>query len=376
MLIGAGLFLRTLRNLQTVDLGYPRDHLLLMRVDTLTAGYKGPQRAALYRTLIDRFQAIPGVRAVTLSDNGLFSGRESGDQITVEGYKPSKSGEEHAAFDEVGPNYFATVGIPMLLGRDIGPQDTAASTPVCVINETLARFFFGKQNPIGKHITDEFPDTRVTFQIVGVAKDDRDHNLRGEIQRRFFVALFQPLGEMPADASFEIRTRVDPNSIQSALRRVVEQTDSSIPMLDIFTLDDLVDRNLTQDRAIAQLTTFFGALALLLASVGMYGVLSYSIERRTNEIGIRMALGAKQSTVLGMVFAETLAVVLIGLAIGLPLALAATRLIATDLYGLSATDPLTIAGATGVLLAVAMLACYLPARRASKVDPLIALRYE
>jgi predicted permease len=376
LLIGAGLFLRTLQNLQHVDLGYAREKLLLVRIDALEAGYKDAPRAAVFRTLLERFRAIPDVQGVTLSENGLFSGTESGDQITVEGYKPQKRGDDNARFDQIGPNYFSTIGVPLLLGREIGPQDAERSPRVCVINESMARFFFGRQNPIGKHITDEFPDTRDTFQIVGVSKDDRDHRLRGEVSRRFYVPFFQGLGGIPPAANFEIRTFAEPNSLVKTIRREVEQVDRSLPILNISPLGELLDRTLTQERLIAQLSAFFGGLALLLACVGLYGVLSYSIARRTNEIGIRMALGAEQTTVLGMILRETLVVVAAGVVIGMPVAFALTRLISSKLYGLNASDPLTMILASAILAAVAMFAGYIPARRASRVDPLDALRYE
>ncbi|MCU1275011.1 MAG: permease, partial [Bryobacterales bacterium] len=376
LLIGAGLFLRTLQNLQHVDLGYAREKLLLVRIDALEAGYKDAPRAAVFRTLLERFRAIPGVRGVTLSENGLFSGTESGDQISVEGYKPQKRGDDSARFDQIGPNYFSTIGVPLLLGREIGPQDIETSPHVCVINEAMARFFFGKQNPIGKHITDEFPDTRTTFQIVGVSKDDRDHRLRGDVPRRFYIPFFQGLGGIPPAANFEVRTFADPNSLVKTIRREVEQVDRALPILNINPLGELLDRTLMQERLIAQLSAFFGALALLLACVGLYGVLSYSIARRTNEIGIRMALGAEQRTVLGMILRETLVVVAAGVAIGIPVAFALTRLVSSKLYGLNASDPLTMILASAILAAVAMFAGYLPAHRASRVDPLDALRYE
>ena len=376
LLIGAGLFLRTLQNLQQVDLGYPREKLLLVRVDALAAGYQDAQRAAVFRALLDRFRSVPGVRGVTLSENGLFSGTESGDQISVEGYKPQKQGDASARFDQIGPGYFSTLGIPMLVGREIGPQDSEGRTHVCIINQAMARFFFGGRNPVGKHITDEFPDTRTTFEIVGVTKDDRDHRLRGEIPRRFYIPFFQGLGGIPPAANFEIRTFADPHSIIRSIRREVEQVDRTLPILSARPLDELLDRSMTQERLLDKLSAFFGGLALLLASVGLYGVLSYSIARRTNEIGIRMALGAQQSSVLVMVVRETAVMILVGIAIGVSLAFALTRLLSSQVYGLKATDPITVAMAGAVLAAVAMLAGYLPARRASQVDPLEALRYE
>jgi predicted permease len=376
LLIGAGLFLRTLRNLQQVDLGYPREKLLLVRVDALAAGYESAPRAAVYQTLLERFRSLPGVRAVTLSENGLFSGTESGDQISVEGYKPQKEGDAHARFDQIGPAYFSTLGVPILLGREIGLQDAGTSAPVCVVNEAMSRFYFADRNPIGKHITDEFTDTRTTFEIVGVTKEDRDHQLRGDVPRRFYIPFFQGLGGVPPAANFEIRTFAEPNSVIRMIRQQVEQVDRSLPILSANPLGELLDRRLTQERLLAQLCAFFGALALLLASVGLYGVLPYSIARRTNEIVIRMALGAQRGTVLGMVLRETTVVVAIGIAIGVPVSFGLTRLVSSKLYGLKATDPLTIVLASLMLAAVAMVAGYLPARRASRVDPLVALRYE
>ncbi len=376
LLIGAGLFVRTLRNLETVDLGYPRDHLLIVGVDPTSAGYKGVQLGPVYHRILERFQTIPGVRAVTLSQNGLFSGSEGGDRIAVEGYKPVKEGDGHARFDQVGPDYFLTIGIPMLLGRGIEPRDTENSPYVCVINETMAKFFFGHSSPIGKHVTDLFPDTRITFEIVGVSKDDRDHGLRGEIQRRFYTPFFHALGGIPPDANFELRTFADPKSVIAAARKQVQQVDPSLPVNSVTTLDENLSRNLTQERLIAQLSAFFGLLALLLAAVGLYGVLSYAIARRTNEIGIRMALGASRAQVAGMILRETLTLVVIGTVIGVPVAIGASRLVTSRLYGLKGADPVTLIVAVLVLAIVAAAAAYVPARRASKVDPLVALRYE
>jgi predicted permease len=376
LLIGAGWFLRTLRNLENVTMGYPRERLVLVGVDLLSAGYEGERLPIVYNELRDRLARIPGVRAVTYSQNGLFSGSESGDKITVEGYKPQKDGDASARFDQVGPGYFATLGIPMLLGRDIGAQDVASAEAVCVVNEAFAKFYFGSANPIGKHVRDEFPDTRKTFVIVGVSRDSRDHSLRREIFRRFYLSALQPLGGYAGFQRYEIRTLGDPSAVTQAIRREILAYDPAIPMGSVKTLDALVDGNLRQERIIAQLSTAFGGLALLLACIGLYGVLSYAVLQRTNEIGIRMALGAERSRVIGMILRETAILVVIGLAVGVPASLASARLIQSKLFGLQPADPLTLAVALGIMIAVAAASGYLPARRASKVDPLVALRYE
>ena len=196
----------------------------------------------------DRLARIPGVRAVTYSQNGLSSGSESADQITVEGYKPQKCGDNQARFDRVGPGYFATVGIPIMLGRDIGPRDVASAESVCVVNEAFAKFYFGTSNPIGKHVTDEFPDTRKTFVIVGVARDARDHSLCREIFRRFYLSVLQPLGSYSPFMNYEIRTYSDPGRIIQAACREILSFDAAIPIDSVKLLERLLDDTLRQER--------------------------------------------------------------------------------------------------------------------------------
>lgn len=376
LLIGAGWFIRTLRNLENVDLGYPREKLALVNADFLSAGYAGQRLPIAYNEVRERLARIPGVRGVTYSSNGLFSGSESGDKISVEGYKSQKPQDLHARFDQVGPGYFATVGIPILLGRDIGPQDVESAESVCVVNEAFAKFYFGTQNPIGKHVTDEFPDTRKTFTIVGVARDARDHSLRQEIFRRFYLSAMQPLGGFPPDMNYEIRTFGEAGSAIQAARKAILAYDPSIPIGKVQPFVTMLDDNLRQERIIAQLSTIFGGVALLLAAIGLYGVLSYAVAQRTNEIGIRMALGAERGAVVRMVLCETAVLIAIGLAAGVPASLASARLIQSKLFGLKPADPMTLVAAVGIMTLVAVASGYLPARRASRVDPLIALRYE
>jgi predicted permease len=293
----------------------------------------------------------------------------------VEGYTSANRQDLNARFDQVGPLYFRTVGIPVVLGREFTPRDGANAPRVCLINETMAKFYFGKTNPIGKHITDEFPDTRTTFEIVGVVKDAKYLNVREETPRRFYVPFFNPLGPI-SFGHLMIRTNADPAAVTASLRNEIRAIDDRLAVDRVRTVSEQVDRSLVQDRLIAQLSMFFGLLALLLACLGLYGVMSYATARRTPEIGIRMALGAERGAVLRMVLRESMLMVIIGAVLGVPAAIALSQLVASRLYGLQAADPATLVAATCILIAVALAAALIPARRASRVDPLRALRYE
>jgi len=376
LVVGAGLFLRTLWNLQSVALGYSKEKLLLVRVDALTAGYQEARRSPLYNDLAERLRALPGVRAVTYSENGLFSGTESGDPVDVEGFVHQNKDDAHAAFDQIGPGYFSGLGIPLLLGREIELHDAADSPRVCVINEAFAKRFLTGRNPIGKHITDTYGDTHLTMEVVGVAKDVRDHRLRERVRERFYVPAAQGDGGIPSSINFEIRTIADPNAQLSAIRAAIFRVNANLPILSARTIEDLIDGRNTQPRMVARLCGIFGVIALLLAATGLYGVLSYNIARRTNEIGIRMALGAGHGRVIGMIFKETGLLICAGMLAGVAAVFATTRLVASRLYGLTALDPATIAIAVGILGAVALVAGYVPAARAARVNPVTALRHE
>ena len=375
LLVAAGLFVRSLSKLSEVNLGYKPENLLLFRVDGAPGGYKGPANLRFQQELLDKFSSIPGVRAATLSSNGLFSHSESGDPISVEGYTPKSDEKLNSRMDHVGPGYFSTVGIPILLGREIGVQDSGNGPRAAVINKKFAERFFGKTNPIGKKVQDIYPGNPQEMEIVGVAADAKYNNLREKTPTRIYAPYFNPLWEHPY-AIFEIRTLADPASISAALRKVVHETNSALPPIQVHTMPGLVDDSLQTDRFIARLAGAFGLLAMLLASIGLYGIMAYTVARRTRDIGIRMALGAQPAGVLWLVLRETLLLVLIGVAVGLPLAFGGTHLIKSMLFGMGMVDPVAMIVPAVTLAVVAALAGFLPARRAMRVDPMVALRYE
>lgn len=376
VLFAAGLLVRSLKNLRDLDLGYSRDNILMARVDPVSAGYKPAQLIDYEREMSARLAALPGVRSVTASENGLFSGTESADQMKIEGYTPSRDKDRVVYWDQVGANYFHALGIPILAGREFGPQDTPTSLKVAIINESMAKFYFGHANPIGRKMwIDNQEHKDQPMEIVGVARDVRDHTLRGPVQRRFYVPTGQALDAIYA-INFEIQTAGKPQDLTEPVRKAFAALDANVPVSRIRTLDELVDSSISKDILVARLSTFFGLLALVLACVGLYGVMSYTVSRRTREIGVRMALGAQRTQVLGMVLNEGLKLVLIGIMVGIPVALLASRVFSSMLFGLSPADPLSMLTVIAVLGGVATLAGLIPARRATKVDPMIALRYE
>jgi predicted permease len=375
LLVAAGVFVRSLSRLSEVNLGYRSENLLLFRVDASAGGYKGAAATRLYQDLLDKFAAIPGLRGVTVSHNGVFTGSESADPVAVEGYTPKPDEDMQSRMDHVGPGYFSTMGIPILLGREIEPQDSGSGPRAAVINQTFARQFFPNGNPIGKHVRDTYPGNPADMVIVGVVSDAKYNSLREKIRPRIYAPLFNPMWEMTA-AVYEVRTFANPASVSASLRQAVQATASSLPPIKIRTMSGLVDDSLQTDRFIEQLSEGFGLLAMLLASIGLYGIMAYTVARRTRDIGIRLALGAAPGNVLWQVLRETLLLVLTGIVIGVPLALGGTHLVRSMIFGLGFADPVAILAAAAVLAIVAALAGFLPAWRASRVDPMVALRYE
>jgi predicted permease len=374
LLVSAGLFVRSLQKLSSVPLGYDPQGMLLFHMSPGVAGYKGAAVSQLYQQLLPKFAAVPGVRGVTLSDNGLFYGSDSEDPIEIAGYPPKAGQDMDAHFDEIGPKYFATIGIPVLAGRDVDEHDTAGA-PACWVNQSFAKYFLGNENPIGKRLNVDYRGTKPGFEIVGVVADAKSDDLHEETPRRFYMPYFHAL-DAPGSSFFEVRYGGNPIAVVAELRRIAREADSTLDALDIQTIPQLVDRGLVRDRLTARLSAFFGVLALVLACIGLYGVLSYNVARRTSEIGVRMALGAQRRDVLRLVLADALLVTGIGAAVGLAAALAATRVLSTLLFGLTPRDPATLAGSAAVLLIAGTVAACVPAWRASRVDPMTALRHE
>ncbi len=376
LLVGAGLLVRTIYNLQHVDLGFPAERLLLVRVDSREAGYNAARSHSLFRELRGEFQRIPGVRAASFSSLGLFSGGNSVSGIEVEGYAPKEDNDRHSALDVVGPGYFSTLGVHIVLGREILKSDQPGAPKVAVINEAFAKRFFDGRNPIGMRLTAIDDDKRTTCQVVGVAKNARTQRpLRGDVEPRYYV----PAEQSPSSVNspiFLIRTASGSAPVLTAVRQTIQRVDAALPIIHAESIEEQMAPLTAQDRTTAQLVVVFGCVALILAAIGLYGVLSYGIARRKGEIAIRIALGARPGRVISMILGETSGLVITGLAAGGGLAYAASRLITSQLYGVAPHDPLTLALAVGLLLLVAVSAAYLPARRASRLDPMVALRQE
>lgn len=373
LLVGAGLFVRTLRNLQNVDLGFNRENLLLFNVEPGLNGYDRPNMAQLYRRMTERLEAVPGVRSATVSLIPLLSGQAQTRGIDVQGHASQPNDNNDAKVNTVGAHFFETIEMPILLGRGLSARDEETSPRVAVINQMMARKYFGDENPLGRRFGFGGPETSGQIEIIGVTRDAKYTDMRSQTEPTVYLPYLQSI---PRQATFIVRTSGDASAMTASIREAVHEVDTNLPLFGIKTQSQQADESLVQERLFATLSSFFGVLALLLACIGLYGVMSYGVARRTNEIGIRMALGATATRVTRMVMRETMLVVGIGVAIGLGAAVATTRLVAAMLFGLAPTDPLTVSLAVLLMLGVAALAGYIPARRAARVDPMIALRYE
>ncbi len=377
VLFAAGLLVRSLQKLMAQNFGYERDHLVIARLDPKATGYNPERMKLLAQELVARIASTPEMRAVSYSTNGLFSGTESNDAILVPGFNTTDIAARSANEDYVGPNYFGAVGISILTGRGIEAQDTATSTRVAVVNEAMVKYFFRGQDPIGRQFTIDDPDWKdKPLTIIGVSRDAKDHGsgLREEVKPRFYMA-FQQMPD-PIQIVLEAQVGGVPSGAVANVTSQIKAIDPNLPISFVKTLDNLVDSSAANQIALAKLSAFFAGLALLLACIGLYGVLSYTVSGRTREIGVRMALGARRADVVQLVLREGMLLVAVGLAVGIPLALASSRVLHSFLFGLNSTDPLSLIGVVLLLGTVAAFAGFIPARRASQVDPMVALRYE
>jgi predicted permease len=386
LLVGAGLFIRTLYNLQQVNLGFNQENLLLFRLQPQQSGYKDERLWQFYQQLFARLDHLPGVRAATFGKVPLIANDNWFNDVLLPGETEQTAGKHETMLQTVRENYFATMEIPLLRGRGFTAQDDQRAPQVAIVNQTFARQFFPNEDVLGKRVT---PSGEHEVEIIGVVADTKYRSQREELKPLLYTP-WQQEGAVIGEMSFALRTTGEPTALAATVRQVVRELDSSLPVTEVSTQTARAQATLGQERLSARLLSFFGGLALLLAAIGLSGVLAYSIAQRTNEIGIRMALGAQTANVLRLVVWQGMRLVLLGLFVGALTGYGLQRLLASQyftedawqrqmaqqLYGVTGTDPLTFAVIAGLLTIVALAACWVPARRATKVDPLVALRYE
>jgi predicted permease len=375
LIVGAGLFSRSLYNLLRADPGFRTENLISFAVDPSLAGYSMTRGFGYCRDLRNRLAAMPGVLAAAAANPGPLSGSERGGNISVEGYHPAEDEEPGASFHTASPDYFRTMAIPVLAGREFTERDDAAAPKVAIVNQAFVRRYFGNRDPIGRHVgrgSDNIhPPDR---EIVGTVADNKHGNLRDAARPTMYYPFAQE--ERLERINFYVRTAGEESHVGPLIRQAARQMDVNLPVLDMKSMRVRVEESLHTERLIAVLSSAFGVLATLLAAVGLYGIVAYTVARRTSEIGVRIALGASRARVLGLVLKEAAALAGAGLAIGVPAALALSRLVEAQLFGIKAADPLTFIAGGAVLAVIALLAGYLPGRRASRIDPIRALRHE
>ena len=371
ILVAAGLFLRTLSNLASIQLGFNRENLLTFRLNARQAGHGDPEIVAFYNDLRTQFSAIPGVRAASLSNHSLIGTGTSGTRISADGAEPLSS-----SILTVGTGFLTTMQIPMLLGREIDERDRHGSPMVAVVNEAFARRSFGDRNPLGHHLTMPRMCPKCDIEIVGVSANTLYGNLKGTVPPTVYLPFAQGAWGPVQGMVYELRTAGNPLNYVHAVRDLVQRADQRLPLSDVKSQSAWIDQTINQEITFARLCTAFAILALAIACVGLYGSMSYKVARRTGEIGIRMALGAQRSRVVWMVLREVFLLAAVGVAISVPTALAASKLVESFLFEMKPNDPLALIGSAVTLVIAAILAGYLPARNASRIDPTIALRHE
>jgi putative ABC transport system permease protein len=374
LLVGAGLFLRTLRNLENLDPGFQRAGVLTMRVNPPDGVYRGTRLATLWKEILERIERLPGVRSVSLAAFNPMEGRNRVIRIHIPGYTPGSERDLDIRLNQVSSGFFSTLGMAVTQGRAFTARDDENAPRVALLNEAAARFYFGDRSPLGSRVGVKDKDAP-PYEVIGVVKDSRYQSLREPDSRLIYLPVSQSLDRL-GHLTLAVRVSGKPSEIVGAAREEIRAAGSDLMLTNIATLDEQVEQSLLQERLLATLASLFGLLALLLACIGLYGVISYDVARRTHEIGIRMAFGAGAGDVSKLVVRQGLALTLAGIAIGLAIALAATRFLESLLYDVSATDPLTFIVGAAFLVFVALWACWIPARRATKVDPMVALKHE
>ena len=371
LLIGGGLLVRSMQQLLHSDIGVDRDHIVAVRVRTMRSQYVGARLTQFRRDLAARISRVPGVDAAAFADHGLFSGGASNYPVDVAGFTPQADSERQVSLDRVGPNFFHAIGARLIRGRDIESRDLDAGPPTTVINETMAKRYFGARDPVGATVTLD----SVRYTVVGVVHDFQSSDVRGTARREMYPVYNNPNKGESGQAKLAVHVRGDPSRFVEPIRRAIEELDPKLPIA-VDPVNALVRGTVSEDVLLVQVTTFFCIVTLVLAALGLYGVTAYSTSQRTSEFGLRAALGAEPGAVTRMVLAEGLRVAIIGVLIGVPAGLAATRLIRAQLFGIGTVDLPSLAIAIVVLILTAVVASYLPARRAAKVGPLEALRLE
>jgi predicted permease len=376
LLIGTGLFIHTFANLLTLDAGFDRDNVLMVETNIHNAGIADPARAPLYGQMLAKLQSIPGVVSASQCWMTPLSGRQWDNSLTSPGHPLPSGVDPDTLLNWVTPGYFETMRTPVLEGRTFEARDSATSTPVVIVNRLMARRYFGSQSPIGEHLLGGSEGMlRQPMEIIGVVQDAKYTSLRDDFQPEAYFPLSQIQKNVDEDSTFEIRTAMTPSALIPAVREAMGRV-NKLASLQFTTLKQEADDSVAQQHLMAVLSGFFGGLALLLTAIGLYGVMAYVVTQRTHEIGIRMALGAQQASILRLVIRDAATVLVAGVAAGLLGSIWISRFVKDLLFRVAPNDPSTLALAIVVLVAIALFACYVPARRATRVDPMVALRYE